>query len=405
MTTEEILKNCIYFFISTIIFVPIFRWLKLGPILAFLVAGVMLGPSGLSLISNNNTIYQIGEIGLILLMFVIGLELSPRRLATLKNKIFFEGTEQLLITTSLIMSVLFFTGQSFTVSFIVAISLSLSSTAFVLSYLKESNKLSLSYGQSSFCILLFQDIAIIPILSILPFLNDVPLLSEKISLLKIVTHLTLLAGLFIGLRLFLRPLISMARFSKSQEVFTAACLLVVFGMAVLVDYIGLSKASGAFIAGVFLSDSEFKHELENVINPFKVMLIGVFFLTFGMRFNLEYFFQYWYTILFATIGLFLIKSLVLFPLGLIRLKNWKKAACLSLLLCQGGEFSLVVISNSWSEAIISRPIHDFLVAVVVLGLFLAPLLLKILVYLHQADTYSATESSGQKIPSELKIAS
>jgi monovalent cation:proton antiporter-2 (CPA2) family protein len=371
METSQYLVDFIVFFVVTIIFVPAFRRLNLGNVIGYLVAGIIVGPYGMALITGESNIFHLAEIGLILLLFVIGQELSPRRLTALRSKIVVDGGLQFGLTTLVTIIPVFWMTGSWKSAFVISMAVSLSSTAFVLSYLKESKQLTLSYGQMSFSILLFQDIIIVPILTLLPFLSGEENLSN-ISLTSFFSNMGIVVVSFVCLRYLLKPLMSFVQ-KESTEVFTAFCLLVIIGMAYTMEVAGLSKALGSFIAGIFLSESEFKKEIENVITPFKGMFMGVFFMTFGLQFNLDFFYNNLLEVALICSSIVLIKAAVLYGLGIWRMVDSNRSKKLALLMCQGGEFGLVVLALSMQHSIINQIQLDYLICAFTLSLFLAPI--------------------------------
>ena len=380
MSTESLLIDCVYFLTATLTFVPLFRSLGLGSTLGYLTAGLVFGPDMLGFIDNDNFIFKLADFGLILLLFVIGLELSPRRLSQLKNRIIGDGLVQFSVTSILLSFIFINLGHSTISSIVLACAFALSSTAFVLSYLKETKQLTLSYGQSSFGILLFQDLIIIPLLTLIPFMTTS---NQPSALINFTSILMTVSGLVI-IALFghfaLKPLISFVHKKCNNEVFTATCFLLVLGTSFLVAKLGLSKALGAFMAGMFLSDFEFKKEVENVITPFKGMLLGTFFMSFGLQFKINFIQTNFQEIILFTGVIFIVKSAVLVTMGRLKLKNWSKAFKLSLFMAPGGEFGFVVLAAALSHSVISSHLTQVTSSAILLSLFSAPILAKVANY-------------------------
>jgi len=384
MSTHEFLVDFILFLGVTITLVPLFRSVKLSPILAYLLGGILAGPWCLELITDITSVFKLAELGIILLLFVIGLEISPRRLSALKKKIFIDGGLQMSITTIVFMYICHLFNLTIQESFVISISLSLSSTAFVLEYLKDSKQLTLSHGQMSFSILLFQDIVIIPILAFLPFLTpkldqEMPLSFSDFTMRTLVLLTILIVGRFI-----VRPTIGWVKNHQPQEIFTATCLILVIGMALIVEEIGLTKPLGAFLAGIILAESDFHTEVEKVIHPIKVMLIGIFFMAFGIEFNLNFFFANWEMILILNFAYIFVKFIILMPLGKIMLGHFKSGIKLGLLMGQGGEFGIVIISGAYHLNILSHDLNIILVSLFTSSLLFAPILAKISEYVRVA---------------------
>jgi Kef-type K+ transport system membrane component KefB len=397
MSTESILIDCVYFLAATLTFVPLFRLAGLGSTLGYLTAGLALGPDLLGIIDNSNFIFKLGDFGIILLLFVIGLELSPRRLSQLKSRIFIDGSLQFIFTTALVTFILLQLNYNFSESFILAAAFSLSSTAFVLFYLKDSKQLTLSYGQSSFGILLFQDLIIIPLLILIPFMETGATQVTQIDL-------TSVLGTFAGLAIIiafghfaLKPLVSMIHKKNDHEVFSAACLLIVLGTSLLITKLGLSMALGAFMAGIFLSNFEFKKEVENVILPFKGMLLGTFFMSFGLQFKISFIQENIVQIAVMTSIILIAKSIVLTVVGKFRLKDMKKGAKLALIMSQGGEFGFVVIASAMSHGILTSELSKLATTSILFTLFLAPILSKVSEFIGQQ------EKNQEAVPDNLFV--
>ncbi|HEX7375115.1 MAG TPA: monovalent cation:proton antiporter-2 (CPA2) family protein, partial [Steroidobacteraceae bacterium] len=268
------------FLAATVIAVPLFRRFKLSAVLGYLAAGMVIGPWGLALVEDVEAILHFSEFGVVMLLFVIGLELQPSRLWVLRHAVFLGGAAQVVITTAVLATAVHALGQPWPAAAIIGFALSLSSTALILQVLAERGELTARHGRSAFAILLFQDLAIIPVLVLLPFLAGGAHESmhwQEFALPTLAIVLTVGAG-----RYLLRPVLRVVASTRAQEAFTAATLLVVVGTALLFQASGLSMALGAFIAGVLLADSEYRHELEADIEPFKGLLLGLFFISVGM---------------------------------------------------------------------------------------------------------------------------
>ncbi|HXY76736.1 MAG TPA: monovalent cation:proton antiporter-2 (CPA2) family protein, partial [Steroidobacteraceae bacterium] len=266
---------------AAVVSVALFRFLRLSSILGYVAAGLVIGPWGLNLIGDVDRIMQVSEFGIVLLLFVIGLELQPTRLWVMRRVVFGLGAAQVAVCTALLGAGAFALGVPALAAAIVGFGLSLSSTPLVLQLLAERGELKTRYGRAAFGILLFQDLAVLPALAVLPLLSP---LGEThtgrwwVSLLKL---LVVIAAVIGGGRLILRPALRIVARVQMGEVFTAAALLVVIGTALLANLAGLSASLGAFLAGVLLADSEFRHELEADIEPFKGLLLGLFFISVG----------------------------------------------------------------------------------------------------------------------------
>src|SRR6202522_3356193 len=279
----SLLAQIAIFLAAAVIAIPIFRYFKLGSVLGYLAAGIILGPACLGLISKIDTTQHIAEFGIVLLMFVIGLEVQPSRLWVLRKPILGLGLAQVLATTAFIGSAAYFGfEQTWQSALIIGFGLSMSSTALVLQLLAERGQLNSQYGRLAFSILLFQDIAVLPALALLPLLGVAAAKTTGPGGWLAIKFIAVLATAVVGGRYVLRPMLRIVAATRVTEAFTAAGLLVVIGTALLVSQVGLSMSLGAFLAGVLLADSEFRHELEADIEPFKGLLLGLFFITVGM---------------------------------------------------------------------------------------------------------------------------
>ncbi len=386
----SLLAQIAIFLAAAVIAIPIFRYFKLGSVLGYLAAGIIIGPSGLGLIGKIDATQHVAEFGIVLLMFVIGLELQPSRLWVMRKPIFGLGLAQVLITTLAIGAVAYFGfHQAKESALIIGFGLSMSSTALVLQLLAERGQLNSQYGRSAFSILLFQDIAVLPALALLPLLGADAAESTGPSGWLAIKFAAVLATVIIGGRYVLRPMLRIVAATRVAEAFTAAGLLVVIGTALLVGQVGLSLSLGAFLAGVLLADSEFRHELEADIEPFKGLLLGLFFITVGMSANLELVRQQPLTIVAFTLGFMLIKVAVLRTVG--RLSKLPTAAGrgLAFSLPSGGEFAFVLFGLGGSLGILNTGIAELLVIVVTASMILSPLLL----VLHDA-LFKKKETAG-----------
>lgn len=360
-------------FVAAILCVPLFNRLGLGSVLGYLAAGLIVGPSVLGLFTNVDQIFAFAEIGVVLLMFVIGLELQPRRLWVLRGPIFGLGSAQVLVTGSLLSFAAWKFGLDAGPAILIGLSLALSSTAFVLQLLGERKQLATLHGRTGFAILLFQDLAFVPMLALVNLFAEGPVSEADGSP---VTRLLMILGAVVLLLVvghyLLRPLFRAV--APLSDIFTGAALLVVLGAGILMEHVGLSMAMGAFIAGVMLADSEYRHELEATIEPFKALLLGLFFLSVGMAIQIQVLIQTPLMVLGLVIGLMLLKALVLLVLGRIGGLDWHRARRLAVLLSQGGEFGFVILGASVVLGVISQQQGSTLVLVVTLSMVFTPLL-------------------------------
>ncbi|MDC0713675.1 monovalent cation:proton antiporter-2 (CPA2) family protein [Stigmatella sp. ncwal1] len=371
----SLLQQALVFLTAAVVAVPLFKKLGLGSVLGYLTAGMVIGPWGIGAVPDVESILHFSEFGVVLLLFIIGLELEPARLWALRRTVFGLGGAQVVGTGALLAGVGMATGLKPATAAVVGLGLSLSSTAFALQLLSEKNELPTPHGQASFGILLFQDLAVIPLLALLPLLggnSDTPSAGPGwISALK---GLGVLAGVIGAGRYLVRPVFRRVAAAHSQELFTATALLLVIGTAVLVNAVGLSMALGAFLAGVLLADSEFRHELEADIEPFKGLLLGLFFIAVGMSVNIGLIAASPLRVLVWVLGLVAIKALVLFGLGRWRLGNTESALSLALIISQGGEFAFVLFGLAVGLQVMNQALADLMVVTVSLSMAVTPVL-------------------------------
>jgi monovalent cation:proton antiporter-2 (CPA2) family protein len=372
----SLLGQIAIFLAAAVVAIPVFRYFKLGSVLGYLAAGIAIGPWGFGLISKTEGTQQVADLGIVLLMFVIGLELQPSRLWVMRKPIFGLGLAQVLFTTLGIGSAAYYGfDQSAASAVVIGFGLSMSSTALVLQLLAERGQLNSQYGRSAFSILLFQDISVLPALALLPLLGVAAAKTTGAGGWLVIKLIAVLATVIIGGRYVLRPMLRIVAATRVAEAFTAAGLLVVIATALLVNQVGLSLSLGAFLAGVLLADSEFRHELEADIEPFKGLLLGLFFITVGMSANLDLMRERPLTIAGLTLGFMLIKVAMLRAIG--RFSGLPTAASrgLAFSLPSGGEFAFVLFGLAATLGVMDEGIAALLVLVVTASMVLSPLLI------------------------------
>jgi monovalent cation:proton antiporter-2 (CPA2) family protein len=374
----SLLAQIAIFLAAAVIAIPIFRYFKLGSVLGYLAAGIIIGPACLGLISRIDATEHIAEFGIVLLMFVIGLELQPSRLWVMRKSIFGLGLAQVLVTTLCLGSAAYFGfEQTWQSALIIGFGLSMSSTALVLQLLAERGQLNSHYGRSAFSVLLFQDVAVLPALALLPLLGVATAKTAGPGGWLAIKFVAVLGTAVVGGRYVLRPMLRIVAATRVAEGVTAAGLLVVIGTALLVSQVGLSLPLGAFLAGVLLADSEFRHELEADIEPFKGLLLGLFFITVGMSANVAMVREKPLTLLSLTLAFMLVKVVVLRGIG--RLNGLPEATGrgLAFSLPSGGEFAFVLFGLAATLGIMDTQVAELLVLAVTGSMILSPLLLTI----------------------------
>ena len=374
----NLLQAAVVFLFAAVLTVPLAKRLQLGAVLGYLFAGVIIGPSVLGLIGNPQSVSHISELGVVLLLFIIGLELSPRRLWVMRKSVFGVGLAQVLLTGTVIgVLALFVFGQPLNSAIVLGLGLALSSTAFGLQSLAERKELTSPHGRLAFAILLFQDIAAIPLIAMVPLLAGGDHTSSPGENLNHgLRVLGSIAVMVIGGRYLLRPVFRVVAKSGLPEVSTATALLVVMGTAWLMDLVGVSMALGAFLAGLLLADSEYRHELEAQIEPFKGLLLGLFFISVGMGANLSLLLSAPITVLGLTLLLIAIKLPLLFFVGRLAGGLGKVSAIrLGIVLAAGGEFAFVVFKIGRDQGLFEPNLYDLLVLTITLSMAVTPLLL------------------------------
>ena len=374
----NLLQAAVVFLFAAVLTVPLAKRLQLGAVLGYLLAGVIIGPSVLGLIGNPQSVAQFSELGVVLLLFIIGLELSPKRLWVMRKAVFGVGLAQVLLTGMVIGAVaLWLFGQSWNSAIVLGLGLALSSTAFGLQSLAERKELNQPHGRLAFAILLFQDIAAIPLIAMVPLLagSDHPT-NEAQGLQHVLQILGSIAVVIIGGRYLLRPVFRIVAKTGLREVSTATALLVVIGTAWLMELVGVSMALGAFLAGLLLADSEYRHELESQIEPFKGLLLGLFFISVGMGANLSLLLSTPLLVIGLTLLLIGLKLPLLYAIGrMVGDLNRESALRLGVVLAAGGEFAFVVFKIGRDQGLFEPHLYDVLVLTITLSMAVTPLLL------------------------------
>ncbi len=375
MDEHHLLLNAIIYLTATILVVPLAKRMGLGSVLGYLVAGALIGPWVLGLVDNVDDIRHFAEFGVVMLLFIIGLELNPRRLWSMRRPILGVGGAQVVLTTAVLGLIVMLFGLPFNATLVVAMGLSLSSTAIALQSLKERNLMSTHAGSSAFSVLLFQDIAVIPMLALLPLLGVAAGEAGHSWWLGALSAAGMITAIIIGGHYLTRPIFRYIARTRLREVFTAFALLLVLGIATLMSLVEMSMALGAFLAGVLLAESEYRHELEVEIEPFKGLLMGLFFISVGMSINFGLLLAEPVMLLSLVLLLVVVKGAVLWGLSYFCNILDSQKSLFVFLLSQGGEFAFVLFSVAISRGILDSAIGDRLVVVVALSMVTTPLLL------------------------------
>ena len=378
----SLLQASVVCLLTMVLLVPLAKRMQLGAVLGYLVGGVLIGPSVLGLIDHPDSIHRISELGVVMLMFIIGLELSPKRLWLMRRAVFGAGLAQVLLCGAVIGGVAVWCfQQSWNAAIILGLGLALSSTAFALQLLAERHELHSPHGRLAFSILLFQDIAAIPLMALVPMLSGVsqPEIAGGDSLVELFKVIGCVVGLIVGGRYLLRPIFRIVAESGLHDIFTATALLVVMGSAYIMELAGISMALGAFLAGLLLAESEYRHAIEAKIEPFKGMLLGLFFLSVGMSANLGLLLDSFWVVLGLTLLLIVLKLPLVALVGL-RPGGLQAAEAMRLgvILASGGEFAFVVFSIARDHKLFDARLHDLLVLTITLSMALTPLVILLL---------------------------
>lgn len=356
-----------------VVAVPIFKRLGLGSVLGYLTAGVVIGPFGIGLFTEPEAILHVAELGVVMFLFIIGLEMRPSRLWGLRREIFGLGVLQVFGCGALLTGVGVLGGLSWPIAFIAAMGFVLSSTAVIMQMMDERGEASTPAGQRNVAILLLEDLAIVPLLAIVAFLAPVAAEVENPWIATGIAIGAVVGVIAVGLYL-LNPMFRVLAAARAREVMTAAALLVVLGTALIMDLSGLSMAMGAFLAGVLLSESTFRHQLEADIEPFRGILLGLFFLSVGMSLDLAVLAGEWRVIAIAVVAYMAVKSTAIYVIARLLRTSHPDALTRAFLFAQGGEFAFVLYGAATTAGIISGEQNAIFTATVILSMALTPLL-------------------------------
>ncbi|KAA1149927.1 potassium transporter [Pseudoalteromonas sp. FUC4] len=382
------LEIALIYLAAAIVAVPIAKRVGLGSVLGYLIAGILIGPYALGVVGDQTDVMHFAEFGVVMMLFLVGLELQPSRLWTLRHSILGLGGLQVVLSAAAIFAFCYwFFAMHWQTALAIGLMLALSSTAIVLQSLEEKGWLKQEAGQNAFSVLLFQDIAIIPILALLPLLAFAPQTSTKEisdSIIaswpvwqQVCVSVAVIAAIIAGGKYVSAPLFRYIAQTHMREIFTIFALFLVVAIALVMQSIGLSPALGTFLAGVVLAESEFRHELEADIEPFKGLLLGLFFITVGASINFELLFNEFSTVIGLVVLLIVVKACILFALAVTFKINSKQQLLFALALAQGGEFAFVLLSVTTTLSILTPEQTSLVTLVVAVSMLIAPLLLMV----------------------------
>ncbi|MGN7720564.1 monovalent cation:proton antiporter-2 (CPA2) family protein [Chitinophaga sp. 22620] len=412
MTNESFFYQALVYLATMVVFVPLAKKLNLGSVLGYLLGGIIIGPSLLGLIGHGGEdLMHFAEFGVVMMLFLIGLELEPSLLWKLRAPILGLGGLQVTVTALIVTGIAVLAGLPWNQSLVIGMILSLSSTAIVLQMLGEKGQMGSAAGQSAFSVLLFQDIAVIPMLAIFPLLapegaavsaqEGSSLIAGQPAWAKTLIVLGAVTALVIGGRYVVKPILHIVARTRLRELFTASALLLVVAIAVLMTLVGLSPALGAFLGGVVLANSEYRHELESDIEPFKGLLLGLFFIGVGATIDFNLIVTHPLLIAGLVSGIMFVKFLVLLGLGKIFRLSREQNLLFSFALPQVGEFAFVLFSFSAGASLLDKEVVNSMMAVVAITMALTPLLMLVFEKWIQPRFGCAAEQNGEREPDQI----
>ncbi len=371
---QSVTEQALVFISSAILLVPLFQKLRFGSVLGYLIAGALVGPYGLKLIQDSQSVMHFAEFGVIFLLFMIGLEIQPSKLWSMRKHLFGLGGFQIITTTVFFTVIGVWVGVALPVALVLAFALSLSSTAYALQTLVERGEFNTEFGRSSFAILLMQDLVAIPALALIPLLSQQASNGNVFDFKKAILATSVILLLFISGRFLIRPLFRMIASTRSREIFTALTLFIVLGVSVLMQNIGLSAALGTFIAGVLLADSEYRHEIETNLEPFKSLLMGLFFIAVGMQVSLSLIVAQPFLVFGLALAYLLFKSVLIYLSGRCFKLSHENSKRMALTIAQGGEFAFVLFGIIAQTQLAPSETLSLLGVVVTISMAFSPLL-------------------------------
>lgn len=375
---SELLTDIIILLVAAVIVVPLFQFARLGALPGFLVAGLIVGPSGMALIGNVGEISHFAEFGVVLLLFIIGIELKPARLWLMRRMVFGLGTLQVVIIGTVISGLTYLLlDLPARTALLVGPALALSSTAFVLQILAQQRQLNNEHGRASLAVLLFQDLAVVPLLALVPLLAMPEMgVGENIGI-ALLEALAILAVAAVVGHYLLGPILHRVAIAGNPELFTSSAVLIVLGTAVAAEYAGLSMAMGAFLAGLLISDSSYRHQVLAEILPFRGLLLGLFFMSMGMSVNIDILFDQPFTLVSLTVALLAVKAVILYLLARAFRLDSANSKAVALLLAQSGEFAMVLFALARQQNLLPEMLFQQLLLVVLLTMLVTPAMAKL----------------------------
>lgn len=378
MHLDEFLLAAVILLAAAAVFVFLFKRLGLGSVLGFLAAGVIAGPSGFTITTHVDELRHFTELGVVLLMFVIGLEMQPRKLWSMRHSVFGMGSAQVLLTGVVIAGYVMVNGFAWKIALILGLGFALSSTAFVLQMLGERGEMATPHGKACFSVLLMQDIAIVPLLAMVPVLADTPVMnSEQPFWLEVLVVIALIGGVLAVGRYVIPQLLAMTAKSRNMEAFGIVTMLAALGAAYLMELVGVSMALGAFLVSMTLSASDYRHQIEAAVEPFKGLMLGLFFISVGMSINVALIWNNWPEVIEAVVALLILKIVTLFVLGLIFGLGRSVAIRTACILSQCGEFGFVLFGAAHASGLLSAEMFGVALSLITVTMIVTPLMSKL----------------------------
>ncbi len=374
-TGSHYLIDILALLLATVTVVPVFHAIRLGAILGYLTAGVILGPWVLGVITEVDEIRHLAEFGVIFLLFILGIELKPDKLWQMRKLVLGLGSGQLFITAAIFFGIAILLGVSINEAIIIGFGLALSSTAFCLNLLAERGGISTTMGRMSFSVLLFQDLAVVPLLALVSMFSGGEVYATELGL-NLIYAISAIIALLLAGRYLLNPILGKIVASQDPEVFIAVAVLLVLGDAWIMEYVGLSMALGAFLAGLMLAESHYRHQIEADILPFRGILLGLFFMTVGMGIDFDLFLNEYKLIIYLTLSLMLIKAFVVYLLVRLSGASHINAVQACALLSQSGEFGFVMFGFAAASGVLESNTNQILTLIITLSMVLTPFVVK-----------------------------
>ncbi|MFQ5993079.1 MAG: monovalent cation:proton antiporter-2 (CPA2) family protein [Nitrospiraceae bacterium] len=402
MEQKDLLLAVLVLLTAAVIAVPLFKRLGLGSVLGYLVAGAVVGPWGLGITSDVEAIRHFAEFGVVFLLFIVGLELHPSKLWVMRRAVFGMGTLQVVLTGGSIGVYAWFFGVPWSTAVVVGFGLALSSTAIGLQILTERGEVGSDHGRAAFAILLMQDMAVVPLLALVPLMAEAPVAAGESFGIVALKDVAALAAVVVIVRFVLRPGLRVIAIGRNTEAFAGAAVLAVLGAAWLMEQVHLSMALGAFLTGLLLSDSEYRHQIEADVQPFRGFLLGLFFMAVGMSLNFGLMDQVGLRVVGHVAGVMVIKSLVLFGLCLAFRHSRESATRVALLLPQCGEFGFVLFGVAFASGVITDFQFQFLLLLIAVSMATTPVLANVADWLVRRMEGSKAADTPEGIPEEIK---